>query len=279
MTVRRHALRAAPWASLAPLRPPQKARRGRPHRDHRRILNGIVWKSRTGAPWRDLPERYGPWQTVYRRFRRWQLAGIWDRLFAAVQRQEDAAGHLDWTLHFVDGSVIRAHQHAAGAKGGPLASPGPGRGGPRLQPGRLFDQGPSARGGPGPADAPRPHAGRAARGYRVPPVARPRCRPASWPRAGPGRPRGRPDRVSGDQGYRSDAIRVTARRRGRGSTIPRKANEARTGPFDRAGYRRRRTVEHRFNRGKQDRSLATRYEKRGQRFRAMGLIVSTLLWL
>jgi transposase len=82
------------------------------------MLNGILWKLRTGAPWRDLPERYGAWTTLYSRFRRWRLAGVWDRVFAAVQTRADAAGQVDWTVHFVDGTVIRAHQHAAGAKGG-----------------------------------------------------------------------------------------------------------------------------------------------------------------
>jgi transposase len=77
-----------------------------------------LWKLRRGAPWRDLPERYGPWSTVASRFRRWRLAGVWDRILAAVQQQADAAGEVDWELQFVDGTVIRAHQHAAGAKGG-----------------------------------------------------------------------------------------------------------------------------------------------------------------
>ena len=113
---RRHELTETEWARLEPLLPPLQA--GKPRQDDRRILNGIVWKLATGAPWRDLPERYGPWQTVYTRFRRWTQAGVWDRLLAAIQRQADAAGQLDWTAHFVDGTVIRAHQHAAGAKGG-----------------------------------------------------------------------------------------------------------------------------------------------------------------
>jgi transposase len=113
---RRHELSDTEWARLRPLLPPRKA--GKPRQDDRRIINGIVWKLATGAPWRDLPARYGPWQTVYTRFRRWTLSGVWDRIFAAVQRQADAAGQLDWTVHFVDGTVIRAHQHAAGAKGG-----------------------------------------------------------------------------------------------------------------------------------------------------------------
>jgi transposase len=86
--------------------------------DHRRILNGILWILCTGAPWRDLPERYGAWQTVASRFYRWRQAGVWDRLLAVVQQQADAAGQLDWALHFVDGTIVRAHQHAAGAKKG-----------------------------------------------------------------------------------------------------------------------------------------------------------------
>jgi transposase len=108
----------AQWERLAGLLPPEQPAVGRPNADHRRILNAILWKLRTGAPWRDLPERYGPWSTVYSRFFRWRRAGVWDRLFAAVLARADAAGELDWELHFVDGTVIRAHQHAAGAKGG-----------------------------------------------------------------------------------------------------------------------------------------------------------------
>ena len=113
---RRHEVTDAEWARLAPLLPPTKA--GRRRKDDRLVVNGILWKLATGVPWRDLPERYGPWQTVYTRFRRWTHAGVWDQIFATVQRQADAAGQLDWAVHFVDGTVIRAHQHAAGAKGG-----------------------------------------------------------------------------------------------------------------------------------------------------------------
>jgi len=112
----RHVLTDTQWERLRPLLPPRKA--GRRREDDRRILNGILWKLATGAPWRDLPERFGPWQTVYTRFRRWTQAGVWDQLFAVVQQQADTVGEIDWTLHLVDGTVIRAHQHAAGAKGG-----------------------------------------------------------------------------------------------------------------------------------------------------------------
>lgn len=114
----RHALSNEQWARLAPLLPPQKPKTGRPAHDHRLIIDGILWILRTGAPWRDLPERYGSWHTVSSRFYRWRQAGVWDRILAELQRRADAAGELDWQEHFVDGTVIRAHQHAAGAKKG-----------------------------------------------------------------------------------------------------------------------------------------------------------------
>lgn len=108
------------WARLAPLLPPQRPRTGRPNHDHRPIINGIQWILRTGAPWQDLPERYGSYKTVSSRFYRWRAAGIWDRILAALQQQADQSGQVDWDLHFVDSTVIRAHQRAAGAKKGAL---------------------------------------------------------------------------------------------------------------------------------------------------------------
>lgn len=77
------------------------------------------WRRETGVPWRIVPPGTAPWRTLYRRSRRWQQAGVWDRILAAVQADADARGALDWDLHVVDGSVVRAHQHAAGATGGP----------------------------------------------------------------------------------------------------------------------------------------------------------------
>jgi transposase len=76
------------------------------------------WILRTGAPWRDLPERYGKLQSVATRFYRWQKAGIWQQVLENLQADADAQGKLDWPVHYVDGSVIRAHQHAAGGKKG-----------------------------------------------------------------------------------------------------------------------------------------------------------------
>jgi transposase len=111
------------WERLAPLLPSTRPRRGGRWRDHRQVLNGIVFRVRTGIPWRDLPERYGPWQTVYKRFARWQTDGTWARVEASLHTQADAAGELDWDGQ-IDSTVVRAHQHAAGArrKGGPRRS-------------------------------------------------------------------------------------------------------------------------------------------------------------
>ena len=106
------------WERLRSLLPPQKPRTGRPAKDHRTVLNGILWLLRTGAPWRDLPSQYGSWQPFASRFYRWRRAGVWQRVLQTLQQQADAAEQLGWDQHYVDSTVIRAHQHAAGAKGG-----------------------------------------------------------------------------------------------------------------------------------------------------------------
>ncbi len=103
------------WAALAPHLPPQRGVTGRPAKDHRTVVEAILWRLRTGAPWRDLPERYGPWRTVYDRFVRWQRDGTWDRLLAHVQTKSDAVGEVEWEVS-IDSTSIRAHQHAAGAR-------------------------------------------------------------------------------------------------------------------------------------------------------------------
>ena len=109
-------LTGARWRRLEPHLPPEKPRTGRPNAPHRRIINGILWVLRTGAPWHDLPRRYGPVGTVSSRFYRWRASGVWERVLSALQAEADARGEVDWDLHFVDASVIRAHQHAAGAR-------------------------------------------------------------------------------------------------------------------------------------------------------------------
>ncbi len=99
---------------IAPLLP-ENGRRGKRWRDHREVVNGILRRIRTGAPWRDLPSRYGPWQTCYDRFARWRRDGTWDRLLACAQMEPGAAGEVVWEVS-VDSTISRAHQHAAGAR-------------------------------------------------------------------------------------------------------------------------------------------------------------------
>jgi hypothetical protein len=83
------------------------------------VIDGVLFRVRTGVQWRDLPERFGPWQTVYKRHRRWSADGTWERLLARVQAEQDAGGAIDWDVS-VDSTTARAHQHAAGA---PRAQP------------------------------------------------------------------------------------------------------------------------------------------------------------
>src|SRR5215210_7508797 len=105
------------WAKIEPLLPPQQSgKKGRPYLPHRQIINGILWPIRTGIPWRDIPERYGPYQTCYDRFVRFRKKGLWQNILELLQKDQDEQGQLDWDKAWVDGSVIRAHQHAAGAR-------------------------------------------------------------------------------------------------------------------------------------------------------------------
>ena len=113
--LRRYELTDQEWNRIKDLLPPEKSgKRGRPSKDNRMILNAMVWIARSGAPWRDLPERYGPWETVYSRFRKWINDGILDNIFRVLS--------LDAELDelFMDSSIVQAHQHSAGAKKGGL---------------------------------------------------------------------------------------------------------------------------------------------------------------
>ncbi|GAA3505590.1 hypothetical protein GCM10019016_127030 [Streptomyces prasinosporus] len=103
---------------LAPLIP--RAATGRPRVEDRQVVNGMVYKIRTGISWRDLPERCGPWQTVCTRFRRCALDGVFTRALWQIQARADAAGDIDWLLQ-IDSTIVRVHRHAAatGRKGGP----------------------------------------------------------------------------------------------------------------------------------------------------------------
>jgi transposase len=107
------------YARLEPLLPRNEGKRGRPFNDHRQVINGILWVQRTGAPWEDLPERYGPPTTCNDRLLRWKRDGTWDRVLRALQGEADARGGIEWEGCALDGSSVKAHPHAAGARKSP----------------------------------------------------------------------------------------------------------------------------------------------------------------
>jgi transposase len=99
------------WAVIGPLFPTAKST-GRPPVDRRTVVEATAWRFRTGAPWRDVPERFGNWNTIYKNFRRWASDGVWEDLLTHVQKRASLAGEIDWVVS-VDSSIARVHQHGA----------------------------------------------------------------------------------------------------------------------------------------------------------------------
>jgi len=110
---RRHEMTDDQWERVAPLLPGKAGDPG-VTADNRLFLNAIFWIAKTGAPWRDLPERLGNWNSVFQRFNRWARKGVWTQVMAVLSEDAD----LEWLL--IDSTIIRAHQHSAGQKGGQL---------------------------------------------------------------------------------------------------------------------------------------------------------------
>ena len=111
----RHDLNDDEWARLEPLLPDRTPCRGGRWADHRMVINGVLWRTRSSAPWRDLPGAYGNWKTVYNRHRRWSGDGTWERILDELRRGADQDQGQQWTVG-IDAAVVRAHQHAAGAR-------------------------------------------------------------------------------------------------------------------------------------------------------------------
>lgn len=112
---KRYELTDEQWQAVEPILPPRTATTGRKPQNPRRMLNGIVWILRSGSPWRDVPERYGPRQTVYDYYRNWRNDGTFGRILSALQIRLDREGRIDWDLWCIDGSSVRAARAAGGA--------------------------------------------------------------------------------------------------------------------------------------------------------------------
>ncbi|WP_079149900.1 IS5 family transposase [Streptomyces agglomeratus] len=281
------------WARLEPHLPRNVGRGGR-WQCHRRVINGILFRQRTGLPWRDLPSRFGKWKTVHDRHRRWSADGTWERILRAVQADADAEARIDWSVVSVDSTVCRAHQHAAGARRRPARVPGR-----RSRPAehRSDEAVGRSRGG----FTTKIHL--ASDGSRRPLAVL--TTPGQWgdapqliavldrirvPRPAGGHPRTRPDHVCGDKAYSSRLNRRYLRRRQIQHTIPERrdqqANRVRLGSrggrppgFNRALYTRRSEVERSINALKGSRAVATRYDKRGYVFHGTVTLAAIRLWL
>jgi transposase len=260
----RHALSDEHFEAIRPLLP-AGGRPGHPWKDHRTVIDGILWILHTGAPWRDLPRAtYGPWQTVYERFSRWAKDGTWGRLLEALHVRLDAKGKVDWDLFCIDGSSVRASRAAAGASptDGTAAEPsdhglGRSRGGFGSKIHLVCD-------GAGLPMAVTVTAGQRHESTQFEAVMGQVRVPG--PR---GRPRCRPRRLAGDKGYSYRRIRRHLRRRGIKAAIPTRKDQKRIPTFDKAAYRRRNVVERCIGWLKESRRLATRFEKLAENFLAM----------
>ena len=248
--MRRHEIPQGQWERIEGLLPGRRGGHGGVARDNRGFVNAIWYLGKTGVPWRDLPERFGKWDTVYHRFNEWCKKGVWRRVLEAVQDPD-----LEWLM--IDSTVIRAHHHAAGMNGGDddqeLGRSCGGFGTKLHLAVESLGLPLSVHLSPG-QDADSTHAEALLGDHR-------------------------PEAVLGDKGYDTDKLAEAIGARGAEVVIPPKKNRVDPREYDEVVYKERNKVERCINRLKQFRRVATRYEKTARNFLGMVLFASITLWL
>jgi transposase len=289
------------WARLAPCLPDNAGKAGRPFADHRRIIEGIIYRYRTGIPWRDLPrEAFGSWQTVWKRHRRWAADGTWDMALAQLTAQADSTDGIDWTVS-VDSTINRAHQHATNTARPEKDTSAATRG--------SKDETPATRGEPAGHAIGRSRGGLTTKiHHAVDGNGRPLAVVVTpgqvhdaqvlplllgdirVPRLGRGGPRTTPDALLADKAYSSKQVRAGLAVRGIRTVIPERAdqqanrkrkgrNGGRPRTLDTETYKRRNIVERSFSLLKQWRGLATRYDKLAIVYRSAAVLAAIIAWL
>ncbi|MEM8787573.1 MAG: IS5 family transposase [Pseudomonadota bacterium] len=250
MNVARFDLTDFEWSVIQPLLPTKV--RGKPRVDDRRVLNGIFWRLRTGAPWADIPARYGPHTTCVNRFNRWRRAGHWTRILDAVSEAYDG------DIQMIDSSSIRVHQHAANGKKDERSDcMGRSRGGLTTKIHALVDAG--GRPIRLKLTAGQAHDGRSAADM------------FDTVQAG--------DILLADRAYDSDRLREDLGKRGAWACVRPMPNRVNLPSFSPWLYRQRNAVERFFNKLKHFRAIATRYDKRDDNFLASVQLASIRIWL
>jgi transposase len=248
--MRRHEISQDQWERIEGLLPGRPGGHGGVAKDNRNFINAIWYVAKTGIPWRDLPERFGAWDTVYHRFNEWCKKSVWQRVLAAVQDPD-----LEWLM--LDSTVIRAHHHAAGMNGGDNDQAlGRSRGGFGTKIHLAVDSlgNPlSVHLSPG-QDADITHAEKLLGNHK-------------------------PEAVLADKGYDSDAFVETVESRGAEAVIPPKKNRVEPRDYDEVVYKERNKVERCINGLKQFRRVATRYEKTARNFLGVVLFAAITIWL
>jgi transposase len=279
--MQRHELSDAQYEHLKPLLPEPRhhGQAGRPWLPHHTMLNGILWILRTGAPWRDLPERYGKWNSVYTRFKTWRRDGTWTRLFAHLLDERDDQGLLDHELWCIDGTISRAARCAGGARRRNRRRPrldeglateleepedhalGYSRGGFSTKTHLLCDSQGTVVGIH--VTAGQRHESKAFEPTMRRVYLRQRRGRRRWPR-----------RLAGDKGYSYPRIWRWLSRRHIGRVIPTRKNQVRDPHFDKEEYRKRNIIERVVGWSKECRRLLSRFEKLAVNYVAFWILAS-----